>query len=353
MAAENQLAVQWPGEGGGKDAGTMAIPTAALEQAAQARQLTVIDLPDGVLPAALQALKACPLTSGALYVFVGSEEANGKAAEGSPEPPLTQAALAAAVAEAEAGGQYALVVTQGAGADLVATVRSALSAHVPEVVPPPFRPLVVAGPFGTGVRPLLQQLFQSLPGRFASPVVTTTKPSSHPEVDDRHEMHVVSSEEAAALAASGALLFHSTALGHVYGVQTAAVQKITAAGKVCVIEVDGVETARKLRDSGFEAVSRQRCFCCLSGVEYARPVTAPSHRPMRHDPCMRRRTCLWACPPWTSCSSACTPRLPPTPLWATSRTRRPRSSSTRPSRRCRPAAPRCALPAATACARHG
>jgi hypothetical protein len=47
------------------------------------------------------------------------------------------------------------------------------------------RPLVIAGPFGTGKRVLLQRLFESLPGRFAAPIVTTTKETSHPDVDDR------------------------------------------------------------------------------------------------------------------------------------------------------------------------
>jgi hypothetical protein len=61
------------------------------------------------------------------------------------------------------------------------------SSHITPVlvVCPLCRPLVIAGPFGTGKRVLLQRLFESLPGRFAAPVVTTTKETSHPEVDDR------------------------------------------------------------------------------------------------------------------------------------------------------------------------
>jgi hypothetical protein len=68
-------------------------------------------------------------------------------------------------------------------------------------------------------------------------------------------MQVVSQDEARQLAASGAFLYSRTAMGHTYGVQRQAVKKVQATGRVCVVELDHVEDAKKLRDSGFEAVS--------------------------------------------------------------------------------------------------
>ncbi len=56
--------------------------------------------------------------------------------------------------------------------DLISAVRLALAGHVPHIVPPPYRPLVVAGAFGTGKRRLLARLFEALPGRFAVPLVS-------------------------------------------------------------------------------------------------------------------------------------------------------------------------------------
>jgi hypothetical protein len=47
--------------------------------------------------------------------------------------------LLAAGEEARASGQYHLVVSSGSTTDIMSSVREELSAHVPEVVPAPFR----------------------------------------------------------------------------------------------------------------------------------------------------------------------------------------------------------------------
>lgn len=61
-------------------------------------------------------------------------------------------------------------------------IRAALSEHVPLVIRPPHKPLVVVGPFGTKKRVLLQQLFEQLPGCFVAPAITTTRETPNPEV---------------------------------------------------------------------------------------------------------------------------------------------------------------------------
>lgn len=50
-----------------------------------------------------------------------------------------------------------------------------LSASYPWAMPPLLQPLVVAGPFGSGKRSVLQRLVQSLPDVLAVPKVVTSK----------------------------------------------------------------------------------------------------------------------------------------------------------------------------------
>ena len=89
------------------------------------------------------------------------------------------------------------------------------------------------------------------------PVATTTRPAGPSEVDDRSDMEVVTREQAEAMLTaspgSGAFLVHEIALDHIYGVTYAAVEKVQSSGKVCVIELDHVADARRLRDEGFDA----------------------------------------------------------------------------------------------------
>lgn len=66
--------------------------------------------------------------------------------------------------------------------EFTAYMRAAMSEHVPGVVRPPHKPLVLAGPFGTKKRVLLQQLFDQLPGCFVAPAITTTRETPDPEV---------------------------------------------------------------------------------------------------------------------------------------------------------------------------
>ena len=103
----------------------------------------MIVLPDASLAAGLKQGPA----PGALYAYIGDP----KAAGGDP------VAAGDALVAARESGIYALVVSGGeATSELVSAARASMCAHVPAVIPPPYRPLVVAGPFGTGKRMLLQ-----------------------------------------------------------------------------------------------------------------------------------------------------------------------------------------------------
>lgn len=66
-------------------------------------------------------------------------------------------------------------------------------------------------------------------------------------------MHVVPREEAQSLLASGQFLVHEETLDHIYGITRAAVKKVQASGRVCVVECDHVADARRMREEGFEA----------------------------------------------------------------------------------------------------
>lgn len=138
--------------------------------------------------------------------------------------------------------------------DIISIVRVALAAHVPHVVPPPYRPLVLAGAFGTGKRKLVARLFEALPGRFAVPVITTTRQPKPGDPDQEREgMLVVSREEAEAIAAADGFALQKEVMGELYGTTMAAIKKVGASGRVPIVEVDHVEDAVALRQRGFDA----------------------------------------------------------------------------------------------------
>ena len=247
MGAEGALALTYASEAGG----SMAVSKEAMlaitsGQSSGAPAVVVLVLPDVALVAGLKQGPSASLP-GALYAYIGAPSA---VAAGGPEG--AEAALVAA----RASELYGLVVSgdEAEVSELVAAARGAMSAHVPAVIPPPFRPIVIAGPFGTGKRVLLQRLFDQLPGKFAVPVATTSRPAGPSDLDDRSDMEVVPREKAdAMLATPGVFLVHETTLDHVYGITAAAVKKVQSSGRVCVLELDHVADARRLRDEGFEA----------------------------------------------------------------------------------------------------
>ena len=125
-------------------------------------------------------------------------------------------------------------------------------------MPPPYRPIVLGGPFGTGKRVLLQRLFEALPDKFAVPRLVTTKEAS--ALDKREEMEVVSQAAMDALLAKpDAVLLHHTTRGSRhdscfgYAVTSASVKKVQASGRIAVLEVESMDDLLALHEAGYEA----------------------------------------------------------------------------------------------------
>ncbi|GFR43730.1 hypothetical protein Agub_g4841 [Astrephomene gubernaculifera] len=284
LVAEGQVAYQRQGED--KASGTTAVTNNALLRVGGENKVAVLELPDYVT--ALPGLRNGPVLKDALYVFVASAgqmrealgaqqqqaaqaqqtlvrsksaKGTGGGGVGTPKaatPLDVEGALADLEQQAQIASSsselYDAVVRADDMMDLISVVRTSLAAHVPHVVPPPYRPLVVAGAFGTGKRKLLARLFDALPGRFAVPLITTTRRAGPNDPDQQREgMLVVSREEAAAISAAEGFMTYREVLGEVYGITVAAVKKVAASGRVPIVEVDHVEDAAALRRRGFEA----------------------------------------------------------------------------------------------------
>ncbi|GLC37755.1 Adenylate kinase [Pleodorina starrii] len=288
LAAEGAIAYQRPGDD--KASGNTAITNAALLRVAAEGKVAVVELPD--YASALPGLRAGVVMRDALYVFVASAgqlresfEAAGrerealaraKSMKGAPAPAAAGGKGASAALTLPAGDlegaladleQQAMIASSAASADLydavvraddimdlISTVRLSLAAHVPHVVPPPYRPLVVAGAFGTGKRRLLGRLFDALPGRFAVPLISTTRAPGPDDPDPAREgMVVVPRAEAEALRASDGFAIVREVMGEIYGTSLTAVKKVAASGRVPVLEVDEVGDAAELRRRGFDA----------------------------------------------------------------------------------------------------
>ncbi|KAG1679244.1 hypothetical protein FOA52_009273 [Chlamydomonas sp. UWO 241] len=243
MVTEGVFVLTYPGDGG-----TLAITKDTLTAIAARKMVAVIELPSPNLAAALHALGATGPLAGAAYVFVVAPPASSDdAAAGAV------AEAGAAMLEAQGVDAWHSVIDARNEMDRLAAVRAVLTQRVPDFVPAPHKPLVVAGPFGTGKRVLLQRLFDALPSAFAVPVITTTRPAGEGNLDDRSDMEVVSADEAKVLIETGAFIVHEEAMGHVYGVTRGALKRVQASGRVPVLELDRVADAKALREAGFDA----------------------------------------------------------------------------------------------------
>ncbi|PNH05620.1 Adenylate kinase, chloroplastic [Tetrabaena socialis] len=272
MVMEGQVAYQRAGED--KASGVTSITNAALLRVAGENKVAVLELPD--YATVLPSLRLGAVMRDALYVFVASPgqmrdalmmQQAAAAATGAKSFKSSRGAAAGidvegALADLEQQAQsaagtpelYDAVVRDDEIMDIISSVRMSLAAHVPHVVPPPYRPLVVAGAFGTGKRRLLGRLFDALPGRFAVPLITTTRePGPEDHDQEREGMTVVTREEAAGIIAADGFVLHREVLGDVYGTTLAAVKKVGASGRVPILEVDHVEDAVELRRRGFDA----------------------------------------------------------------------------------------------------
>eukprot|EP00879_Flechtneria_rotunda_P032088 GHRR01035240.1.p1 GENE.GHRR01035240.1~~GHRR01035240.1.p1 ORF type:complete len:660 (+),score=243.45 GHRR01035240.1:528-2507(+) len=164
-----------------------------------------------------------------------------------------------------------------------AQLQEPLSTACPKAMPSLLLPLVVAAPFGSGKRAVLQQLVKALPEVLSVPRVVTTKPrplgSSVPE-----DMEVISSELAQQLQHGGSFLVQHEVLGHTYGITTAAVRKLQASGKLPLLDLDRVADVQKLKAAGFKATYVYLQPPSLQQLRERVKCNLLANAPPQHDP---------------------------------------------------------------------
>eukprot|EP00775_Hariotina_reticulata_P013032 gene13032-13161_t len=207
-------------------------------------------------PKQLQVLKEHPAMQGAFTACVLRTAAlkASLASAGMTEPVAAQhlEKAAAQAQELEAARLVQVVVSGDEPEEALAQLQEVLCVARPGAVPPLLLPVVVAGPFGSGKRAVLQKLIKALPNVIGIPKTVTSKPrpAGAPSAAD---MEVVSVEVAQEMQAQGQFLLEQTVLGHVYGVTSAAVRKLQGLGKLPLLDLDRVADVVKLKSSGFQA----------------------------------------------------------------------------------------------------
>jgi len=135
------------------------------------------------------------------------------------------------------------------------TVKHMASATpvAPLAVPPPgaCRPIVLCGPSGAGKSTLITMLQKDYPEDFGFSVSHTTRGPRAGEEDGVH-YHFVSKEEMEAGIAAGKFLEHACVHGNFYGTSFAAVDNVSAAHKVCILDID-VQGVKSCKAAGFNA----------------------------------------------------------------------------------------------------
>jgi guanylate kinase len=109
--------------------------------------------------------------------------------------------------------------------------------------------LVLSSPSGAGKSTLSRRLLQSDP-QIAMSVSVTTRPMRPNEVEGR-DYYFVTSERFQAMVEQGAFLEHATVFKHRYGTPKEAVEKILAAGRDVLFDIDwqgAQQLAQKAKD---------------------------------------------------------------------------------------------------------
>ncbi|CAM9417990.1 unnamed protein product [Pylaiella littoralis] len=146
-------------------------------------------------------------------------------------PPTTTMATngAAATASAAAAAAAAAASAGGGGANNL-------------------KPLVVCGPSGVGKGTLINMLREDFPGRFGFSVSHTTR---KPRPGEVHGTHYFFSEkpEMQAEIDDQKFIEYANVHANLYGTSIAAVQSVTAAGKICILDID-VQGVKSVRNAG-------------------------------------------------------------------------------------------------------
>lgn len=113
------------------------------------------------------------------------------------------------------------------------------------------KPVFICGPVGCGKHELITHLFRMFPGKFAAPVIHTTREPTEKEKEDSDYVFVQSDffEDS-----SEGLLYQEEALGHLYGLAVASVEHICKLGKVPIIDVDTVEQAQQIKEADSDSL---------------------------------------------------------------------------------------------------
>eukprot|EP01033_Poteriospumella_lacustris_P008342 gene8343-6020_t len=114
------------------------------------------------------------------------------------------------------------------------------------VAEPDLCPVVIAGPSGVGKGALITRLLATFPDAFGFSVSHTTRGPRPGEVDGQHYNFVTKEAFEAALA-ENAFVEHALVHTNYYGTSFAAIDKVRAQGKVCILDIDiqGVQNVKR------------------------------------------------------------------------------------------------------------
>ncbi|CAM9341801.1 unnamed protein product [Hapterophycus canaliculatus] len=129
------------------------------------------------------------------------------------------------------------------------------------------KPLVVCGPSGVGKASgtLINMLREDFPGRFGFSVSHTTR---KPRPGEEHGTHYFFSEKVDMQAEIDDKKFieHANVHGNLYGTSIAAVQNVTADGKICILDID-VQGVKSVRDAGERVLDPHYLFISAPSME--------------------------------------------------------------------------------------
>ena len=107
-------------------------------------------------------------------------------------------------------------------------------------------PVVFAGPSGVGKGTIVKMLMDKYPSLFGFSVSHTTR-APRPGEEDGVHYNFVAKEEMESAIGRGEFIEHAAVHTNFYGTSIAAVEKVKAQGKVCILDIDiqGVQSVKK------------------------------------------------------------------------------------------------------------
>ena len=114
------------------------------------------------------------------------------------------------------------------------------------------RALVICGPSGVGKGTLIDKLQKAHDGAFGFSVSHTTRNPRKGEEDGVH-YNFTTVEAIKKEIAAGKFIEHAEVHGNFYGTSVAAIDKVSASGKICILDID-VQGCRAVRNSPLNAL---------------------------------------------------------------------------------------------------